>query len=68
MAEPGRCWALVYDRNLESTDCAEASKYSGRSHSPRREGQWWRVWSCADHIDGLTAVREYGRWRSSHPA
>jgi hypothetical protein len=59
--EPSRCWALVYDRNLQSTHCAESPTYSGRWHSPRRDGQWWRVWSCADHLNGLTAVREFGR-------
>jgi hypothetical protein len=61
--EPSRCWALVYDRNLQSTHCAEAPTYSGRWNSPRHDGQWWRVWSCADHVDGLTSVRESGRPR-----
>lgn len=55
--------APVYDRNLQSTHCAETPTYSGRWHSPQGDEQWWRVWSCTDHVGGLTAVREFGRRR-----
>jgi hypothetical protein len=61
--EPGRCWAHTYDHNLQSTHCAETPTLTGRWLSPRSDGQWWRVWSCGDHVAGLTAVREFGRRR-----
>ena len=59
MAEPGR-WRLVYDHNLQSTHCVEPPAFTGRWFSPRRD-RWQRVWSCPDHLDGLTGVREFGR-------
>ncbi len=62
--EPSRCWAFVYDHNLQGTHCREAPAATGRWHSPKGDGTWWRVWTCADHIDGLTAVREFGRSRA----
>jgi hypothetical protein len=52
---------MTYDHNPQSTHCLEALAFTGRWHSPRRDGQWWRVWSCPDHLGGLTAVREFGR-------
>jgi hypothetical protein len=61
--EPSRCWAFVYDHNLQGTYCREAPSFKGRRHSPARNGKWWRLWSCPDHIDCLTAVRELGRSR-----
>ena len=63
--EPSRCWAFVFDHNLrQSTHCREAPSHTGRWHSPKQDGTWWRVWTCEYHVDGLTAVREFGR-RSS---
>ena len=58
--EPSRCWAFVYDHNLPGTHCREAPSFTGRWHSPTGD-QWRRVLTCPDHIDGLTAVREFGR-------
>jgi hypothetical protein len=55
--EASRCWAMTYDRNLQSTHYAEAPAFTGRWLSPRGDGQWWRVWSCPEHLSGLTAVR-----------
>jgi sugar phosphate permease len=52
---------MIYDRNLQSTHCRDEPAFTGRWHSPVRDGTWWRVWSCADHVGGLTAVREFGR-------
>jgi hypothetical protein len=60
MAEAGRCWRLVYDHNLQSTHCLEPPTWTGRWFSPRGD-RWWRVWSCPDHLDGLTGLREFGR-------
>jgi hypothetical protein len=62
-AEVGQCWRVVHDSKLQAVSCAEEPVWTGRWHSPRGDGQWWHVWSCPDYIDGLTAVREYGRRR-----
>jgi hypothetical protein len=61
--EPTRCRAFVFDHNLQSTHCLETPAFTARWQSPRRDGTWWRVRSCADHIKGLTAIREFGRRR-----
>jgi hypothetical protein len=62
--EPSRCWALVYDHNLQSTHWLEAPAFTGRWLSPRGDGRRWRPWSCSDHLEELTAVREFGRRRA----
>jgi hypothetical protein len=59
MAEAGRCWAMVYDHNLQATHCRDAT-WTGRWRSPRGD-RWWRAWACPDHLEGLTGVREFGR-------
>ena len=64
LIEPSRCWAFVYDHNLQCTHCCEQPPFTRRLHSRKRDGTWWRVWSCEGHIDGLTAVRKFGRSRS----
>ncbi len=60
IAEPGRCWALTYDRNLQSTHCREEPTLTGRWFSPRGDSTWWRVWACPGHLDGLTGIRQFG--------
>jgi hypothetical protein len=59
--EPGQCWAMVHDAKGQATHLAETPSWTGRWLSPRGDGRSWRVWSCPDHIEGLTAVREFGR-------
>ena len=49
--------------SCQSTQCREAPSFTGRWHFSARNGTWWRGWSCEVHIDGLTAVREFGRSR-----
>ena len=65
MAEPSRCWAMIYDRNLQSTHCRETPSWTGRWFSPKGD-RWWRVWACPDHLEGLTGIRHFGgqarRW------
>jgi hypothetical protein len=51
---------MVYDHNLQGAHCRESPSFTGRWHSSKRDGTWWRVWSCRDHVDELTAVREFG--------
>ena len=60
MSVPGRCWRMLHDRNLQATHCHETPSWTGRWFSPKGD-RWWRVWSCADRIDGLTGLREFGR-------
>jgi hypothetical protein len=54
---------MVYDRNLQATHCHETPSWTGRWFSPKGD-RWWRAWSCADHIEGLTGLREFGRPKS----
>jgi hypothetical protein len=60
MAEPGRCWRMVYDHNLQATHCREVPSWTWRWFSPRGD-RWWRVWACPEHVGGLTGLREFGR-------
>jgi hypothetical protein len=62
MAQPGRCWRMVYDRNFQATHCADEPAFTGRWFSPKGD-RWWQVWACDDHLDGLTGIREFGRRR-----
>jgi hypothetical protein len=63
MADTNRCWRMVYDHNLQATHCRETPTWTGRWHSPKGD-RWWRVWSCPEHLDGLTGLRESGRTSS----
>jgi hypothetical protein len=58
--EPGQCWAMVHDRQGQATHCAQPPTWTGRWFSPSGH-RWWRCWSCPDHIEGLTGLREFGR-------
>jgi hypothetical protein len=60
MSEPGRCWRTICSHQLQTTHCHEKPSSTGRWFSPKGD-RWWRVWSCADHIEGLTGLREFGR-------
>ena len=53
---------MVYDHNFQAT--WEETTWTGRWFSPKGDGTWWRVWSCEDHPEGLTELREFGRRRS----
>jgi hypothetical protein len=64
IAEAGRCWAMVYDHNLQATHCDERPAWTGRWRSPKGD-RWWQVWACPDHLEGLTGLREFGRRRPS---
>jgi hypothetical protein len=52
--------AHVCDHNLQATHCVESPTGTGRWFAPSGD-RWWRVWSCPDHLDGLTRLRESGR-------
>jgi hypothetical protein len=59
VAEPGRCWRLVYSRQLQATHCSAAPAWTGRWRSPKGD-YWWQVWTCERHTDGLTGLRQFG--------
>jgi hypothetical protein len=59
IAEPGRCWQMIYDHNFQATHCAETPTYTGRWFSPKGD-RWWRVWACPEHLEGLTGLRQFG--------
>jgi len=63
VSEVGQCWRMVHDRQGQAAHCLEPTTSTGRWYSSRDDGTYWRVWSCPDHLAGLTAVRETG-WRA----
>ena len=60
IAEPGRCWQMVYSRQMQATHCRESPQGRGAGSSPKGD-RWFRVWACPDHLDGLTGLRQFGR-------
>jgi hypothetical protein len=50
----GRVWTVDRTHALQATH--EETSWTGRLRSPRAD-QWWRVWACPDHLDGLTGRR-----------
>ena len=63
VVEVWKCWALVYDGTMQADHYAEAAVVDGAVALPAGD-RWWRVWSCRDHLDGLTGCREYGLRRA----
>ena len=63
IAEPGRCWQMVYSRQLQATHCHERPSWTGRWFTPKGD-RWFRVWACPDHLEGLTGLRQFGGDRS----
>ncbi len=62
IAEPDRCWRMVYSRQLQAAHYREAPAWTGRWFSPSGE-RWWSVWACPDHLEGLTGLRQFGSRR-----
>jgi hypothetical protein len=63
VSEVGQCWRMVHDRQLQATHCPETPSWTGRWFAPSGK-QWWRVWACPGHLEGLTGLREFGRRRA----
>jgi hypothetical protein len=61
IVEAGECWRMVHDDKGQATHCAQEPTLTGRWYTPRHDGTYWRVWSCSDHLEGLTGVKEFGR-------
>jgi hypothetical protein len=59
ISEPMECWRMIHDRQGQATHCMETPTWTGRWFSPRRD-RCWRVWACADHVGGLTGLRQFG--------
>jgi hypothetical protein len=59
IVEPMQCWRMVHDRQGQAGHCPEPPSWTGRLFSRQGE-RWWRVWSCRDHLEGLTGLREFG--------
>ena len=59
IAEPGRCWRMVYSHQLQATHCREAPAWTGRWFSPKGD-RWFQVWACPGHLEGLTGLRQFG--------
>ena len=60
--------ANAYGVQLQDTHCTETLRWSGRWRSQQGDRRF-QVWACADHLQGLTGLREFGRgrpwsWRS----
>ena len=45
----------------------EAPSFMGRSHSPKRDGKWWRVWTYSDHVDVLADPGRHHRSPTNPP-
>jgi hypothetical protein len=48
---------MVYDHNLQATHCAEPRAWDWPLALTEGD-RWWAVWSCPDHREGLTGLRE----------
>lgn len=59
VAEPMQCWRMIHDHQGQATHCCQEPTWTGRWFSPSGE-RWWRVWSCEDHIEGLTGLKRFG--------
>ena len=51
IAEPNRCWRMVYSRQLQATHCRERPSWTGRWFAPEGD-RWRRVWACQAHWTG----------------
>jgi hypothetical protein len=67
VSEPMQCWRMIHSRQGQATHCVQRASWTGRWFSPSGD-QWWRVWACPDHLDGLTGLREFGVFRGRTPA
>ena len=51
---------MAFSSQMQATHCRREPTYTGRWYSPRENGDWWRVWSCPDHLEGPTGIRSGG--------
>ena len=56
LADPPRCWRMVYSPQLQADHCRTPVDWTGRCRSPKLD-RWWIVGACDAHTDGLTGLR-----------
>lgn len=66
VAEPARCWRLVYSQQLQATHCTETLAWTGGG-SLRKGDRWFRVWACPGQLEGPTGLRQFGGYTSAGP-
>ena len=59
IVQPERCWRMVCSAQMQATHCRGATTFTGRWRSPKGD-QWWRVWACEHHLEGLIGIRQFG--------
>lgn len=58
--QPGRCFRMIYSRQLQATHCYEPAPWRGRWKDAK--GKLHQVWACEGHAAGLEGAR-----RPFHP-
>jgi hypothetical protein len=53
--QPGRCFRMVYSRQLQATHCRQPPAMRGRFLDAN--GRVHRVWACDRHAEALEGVR-----------
>jgi hypothetical protein len=56
VAEVGKCWRMIHDRQGQATHRMETPTWTGRWYSPRHNGDYWRVWSCSSHLLAISRL------------
>ncbi len=54
VAEPGRCWRMIYNTTIQGDHCPEPVAWRGLF---RNGGKSWNVWACDGHTDELEDLR-----------
>ena len=61
VSDPMQCWRMIHDRQGQADHCGrDAVVDRTLVQSQATAGG---AWSCPDHIEGLTGLREFGRRR-----
>ena len=44
-AQPGRCWAMIFSKQMQACHCRATPTVTGRWRSPRGD-RWFIIYSC----------------------
>jgi len=58
IAEPGRCWRMLYSHQLQATHCRQEPAWKGIWTD--RKGKGWYVEACRQHAPKLTSAASEG--------